>query len=87
MLLGHALAGCFAVIRNWLQYILVRAGVGTGALLLFMHLLLNKAVLPLVNKTALPNIVRHVEALTLREVRGDAHYRRLGSAMHEAGKT
>eukprot|EP00878_Enallax_costatus_P043848 GHUV01051944.1.p1 GENE.GHUV01051944.1~~GHUV01051944.1.p1 ORF type:complete len:258 (+),score=99.28 GHUV01051944.1:99-872(+) len=66
--LYQLLLGLLALTRGWLQYILVRAGVGTAVSLLALHLVLNKVALPLCNKKLLPGLLQQAQAATLREV-------------------
>lgn len=48
----------------------MRAGVAAGVLLLGLHLLLNKALVPLANRTLLPQLLADASRLSMREVRG-----------------
>lgn len=71
--LYQLLLGLLRLGRHWLQYILVRAGVGTAVALLALHLLLNKVVLPLVNGSVLPGALQQAQAATLRQVGAAEH--------------
>jgi hypothetical protein len=67
--LGQLLLGLAALAQVWLRRWLVRAGLGLGLGLAALHLLLNKAALPLANRQLLPGLLAEAEALSLREVR------------------
>lgn len=58
-----------SLLQAWLSRWLMRAGVATGVLLLGLHLLLNKALLPLANRTLLPGLLADASRLSMREVR------------------
>jgi hypothetical protein len=57
-----------SLLQAWLSRWLMRAGVATGVLLLGLHLLLNKALLPLANRTLLPGLLADASRLSMREV-------------------
>jgi hypothetical protein len=61
-----------SLLQAWLSRWLMRAGVATGVLLLGLHLLLNKALLPLANRTLLPGLLADASRLSMREVRSSA---------------
>jgi hypothetical protein len=57
------------LLQAWLSRWLLRSGVAAGVLLLGLHLLLNKALLPLANRALLPGLLADASRLTMREVR------------------
>lgn len=57
------------LLQAWLSRWLLRSGVAAGMLLLGLHLLLNRVLLPLANRALLPGLLADASRLTMREVR------------------
>jgi hypothetical protein len=65
--------GLASLLQAWLSRWLMRAGVSGGVLLLGLHLLLNKALVPLANRSLLPGLLADASRLSMRQVRvGDS---------------